>query len=151
MTLRNAFGDHFAYANLASVSAWYPRPKRKPANAQILSTAAPAALASGPRPNGTPASAGAQATGKTPAAARLFIEQHPAPAASRASAVVPLVTLTLNLRSSVVGTTLFTPLSMLNRRGSPALPLPLRMSRTGSCRGFTESSGCGRVSWSWHG
>jgi murein DD-endopeptidase MepM/ murein hydrolase activator NlpD len=114
--LRNAFGDHFAYGNLASLSTWYPRPKRKPANAKILSTAAPAALASGPRPGGTPASAGAQSAGKTSATAGLFGEQHRAAAAATASAssLAP-VTLTVNLRSSPVSATLFTPLAALER------------------------------------
>jgi murein DD-endopeptidase MepM/ murein hydrolase activator NlpD len=114
--LRNAFGDHFAYGNLASVSAWYPRPKRNRASAQILSTATPAALASGPRPGGTPASAGAQSSGKTAAPAGLFAEQHNAAAAAAASAAsLPTVTLTVNLRSSPVSATLFTPLEALER------------------------------------
>jgi len=114
--LRNAFGDHFAYGNLASVSAWYPRPKRNRVSAQILSTAAPAALASGPRPGGTPASAGAQSSGKTAAPAGLFAEQHKAAAAAATSASsLPTVTLTVNLRSNPVSATLFTPLAALDR------------------------------------
>ena len=116
--LRNAFGDHFAYGNLASVSAWYPRPKRNRVSAQILSTAAPAALASGPRPGGTAASAGAQSSGKTAAPAGLFAEQHKAAAAAAAAASassLPTVTLTVNLRSNPVSATLFTPLAALDR------------------------------------
>ncbi len=112
--LRNAFGDHFAYGNLASVSAWYPRPKRTRPSTQILSTAAPAALASGPRPGRAPASAGAQGSGKTAAPAGLFAEQHKAAVAASAASL-PTVTLTVNLRSSPVSATLFTPLATLER------------------------------------
>ena len=137
--LRNTFGDHFAYGNLASVSAWYPRPKRKPAGAQILSTAAPAALASGPRPGGTAASAGAQSSGKTPATVGLFGEQQKPAAAAASAASLPTVTLTVNLRSSIVSRTLFTPLASLDRATTRAKPT--RVPRGVLSRYFTGAFG----------
>jgi hypothetical protein len=132
---RNAFGDRFTYANLASVSAWYPRPKRSRLSAQILSTAAPAALASGPRPSGAPASAGGQSSGKTPAAAGLF--SPPRRPATPTAPSLPVI-ITLNLRSRPVTATLFAPLSVLDR-ATPRSPKPV--PRGNLSRYFTGAFG----------
>jgi hypothetical protein len=114
VVLRNAFGDRFTYGKLASVSAWYPTPKRPHANAQILSTAAPAALAAGPRPSGAPASAGSQPSSGTVAAGALFATAHRSPASSSSEPPLPVLA-TLNLRSRPSAGTLFTPLPVLDR------------------------------------
>ena len=111
--LRNAFGDHFAYGNLASVSAWYPTPKLPKPSAQILSAAVPSALAPGPRPT-TPASAGAQRSGKAPPARLFGARSTPRRRARRAAARCRPVA-TINLRSKPSASTLFTPLAVLER------------------------------------
>jgi len=108
--LRNAFGDHFTYGNLASISAWYPTPKPPRASSALLSTAAPSALAPGPHPT-APASAGSQAVASGPAAALFRRAQRSAAASAQPARVV----VTLNLRSKPSVTTLFTPLSVLDR------------------------------------
>jgi len=112
IVVRNAFGDRFTYANLASVSGWYPTPRPPRRSKQILSAAVPSALAPGPRPTKTPASAGAQHSAEAPAVIFAATRRH----ARRASAAAaqPVIA-TINLRSRPSATTLFTPLAALDR------------------------------------
>jgi len=114
IVVRNAFGDRFTYANLASVSAWHPSPKPAQRSSQILSAAVPSGLTQGPRPT-APASAGAQRTGKSTAA--LFAanqQRHASRATAAAAAAAPLIA-TINLRSKPSAGTLFTPIAVLER------------------------------------
>ncbi len=106
--VRNAFGDRFIYANLGSVSPWYPTPKPPHPSKQLLSAAAPAGLTPGPRPT-TPASAGAQTSGRSPSSS---LYAAGARAASSAQASTPVV-VTINLRSRPSVSTLFTPFSVI--------------------------------------
>jgi len=125
VVIRNAFGDDFTYANLGSVSAWYPTPRTPPRSAQILSAAVPSALAPGPRPTKTPASAGAQHSGKTPAKIFGVTPRQASRASASAAATQPLIA-TINLRSKPSAATLFAPLAVLQRATRAASkPRPL--------------------------
>jgi hypothetical protein len=112
IVVRNAFGDRFTYANLASVSGWYPTPRPPRRSQQILSAAVPSALALGPRPTKTPASAGAQRSAEVPAEIFAATRRHARPAG--AAAAQPVIA-TINLRSRPSAATLFTPLTVLER------------------------------------
>ncbi len=123
VVVRNAFGDRFTYANLGSVSAWYPTPRTPPRSAKILSATVPSALAPGPHPTQTPASAGAQRSGKAPATIFAATRRHARRASASAAAVQPLI-VTINLRSRPSAATLFTPLAVLERATrAPRKPL----------------------------
>jgi hypothetical protein len=113
IVVRNAFGDRFTYANLASVSSWYPTPRTPQRSAQILSAAVPSALAPGPRPTNTPASAGTQRSGKAPAKIFGAMRSHARRDSAAAAAPAPIAT--INLRSRPSAATLFTPLAVLER------------------------------------
>ncbi|HEY7966878.1 MAG TPA: lytic murein transglycosylase [Solirubrobacteraceae bacterium] len=112
IVVRNAFGDRFTYGHLASISPWYPAPRRPRASAAILSAAVPAALAAGPRPSGAPATAGAQRLGHAPPATLFGARRHAlsAPAAPQA----PLVA-TINLASRPSAATLIPSFAQINR------------------------------------
>ena len=110
VVVRNAFGDRFTYANLASVSPWYPTPKPPRPSAQLLSSAAPAALAPGPRPT-APATAGAQASAKP---SQALFRRSSATASQSSAQALPAV-VTLDLRSRPSAGTLFTPLPVIER------------------------------------
>ncbi|HZL54377.1 MAG TPA: hypothetical protein VFC22_02000, partial [Solirubrobacteraceae bacterium] len=114
VVIRNAFGDRFTYANLASVSAWHLSPKPPRPSAQILSAAVPSALAPGPRPTKAPASAGAQRSGSAPNKVFLTQHRHARRHGATAAAKAPLIA-TINLRSTPSASTLFTPLVVLER------------------------------------
>jgi hypothetical protein len=111
VVVRNAFGARFTYANLASVSPWQLVPKAPAPSAKILSSAVPAALAPGPHPGRTPASAGSQPSGKKRAPARLFAGARRIAAA--AAAALPPATINLTSRPSV--SSLVTPLVTIER------------------------------------
>ncbi len=116
VVLRNAFGDHFTYGNLGSVSAWYPARKPAHPSAALLSTAAPAGLAPGPHPS-SPATAGAQSAASRPSSSlfRRGVRESEASAAS-----TPTVD-TFNLRSRPSAATLFAPLAVLIRAARTAV------------------------------
>jgi murein DD-endopeptidase MepM/ murein hydrolase activator NlpD len=119
VVVRNAFGARFTYANLASVSAWYPTPKPPRPSAQILSAAVPTALAPGPRPTRAPASAGAQPSHKAPPKTLFLTKRHARRAkAAAAQSSGPLIA-TVNLRSNPTALPTFTPLSVLDRALRP--------------------------------
>jgi Transglycosylase SLT domain len=124
IVVRNAFGDRFTYANLASVSAWHPSPKPAQRSSQILSAAVPSGLAQGPRPT-APASAGAQRSGKSTAALFAANEKRHASRAKAALAAAAPVIATINLRSTPTAGTLFTPIAVLER----AIRAPRRAPR----------------------
>jgi transglycosylase-like protein with SLT domain len=111
VVLRNGFGDRFTYGNLGSVSAWFPARKPPRASSALLSSAAPAGLAPGPRPT-APASAGAQSSGSSPTS-KLY-RQARAQAAAASVSSAPLVA-TVNLSSRPSPSTLTTPLAVLVR------------------------------------
>jgi murein DD-endopeptidase MepM/ murein hydrolase activator NlpD len=112
IVLRNAFGDRFTYAHLASVSAYFPAPRRPHPSRAILSAAVPAALGAGPRPTG-PATAGAQPKPK-PAPKTLFGTHARARTTRPAAPTAPLVA-TINLGSRPSATTLIPTLTQVNR------------------------------------
>ncbi|HEY1776299.1 MAG TPA: lytic murein transglycosylase [Solirubrobacteraceae bacterium] len=114
IVVRNAFGDRFTYANLASVSAWHPSPKPAQRSAQILSAAVPSGLAQGPRPT-APASAGGQSSGKSFASAFTTSKPHKSKRAKTASVAAAPVLATINLSSTPSASTLFTPVGVLER------------------------------------
>jgi Transglycosylase SLT domain len=128
VVLRNAFGDRFTYANLATVSAWYDRPKPIHADKQLLSTAAPAGLSSGPRPT-QPASAGAQPASPSRGNGALFAPARGVTHRSGTTDSIPAVA-TLNLRSSFNATTLLTPLPILQRAAAHVAATTRHQSRT---------------------
>ncbi len=108
VVLRNAFGDRFTYGHLASVSAWHPLPKPPRPSAALLSAAAPAALAPGPRPT-APATAGAQ-TAPRGESGSLFRRSRTSSAADTTAVIA-----TINLGSRPSVASLFTPLAVLDR------------------------------------
>jgi murein DD-endopeptidase MepM/ murein hydrolase activator NlpD len=114
VVVRNAFGDRFTYANLASVSAWHPSPKPAKRSAQILSAAVPSGLAPGPHPT-APATAGVQGSGKVAAKLFALTRRHGARAKAAGAAAPQPVIATINLRSTPSATTLFTPLAVIER------------------------------------
>jgi hypothetical protein len=139
VVVRNAFGDRFTYANLASVSAWHPSPRPPARSAAILSAAVPSALAPGPSPT-APASAGAQRAGATPNKAAFLTQRH-ATRRHAAAAQAPLV-VTINLRSTPSAATLFTPLAVLERAAAPAPHKTRRIHRAAlMARYFTGAFG----------
>ncbi|HEX4033954.1 MAG TPA: lytic murein transglycosylase [Solirubrobacteraceae bacterium] len=111
VVLRNAFGDHFTYAHLASVSPFYPAPRRPHPSSAILSAAVPASLGAGPRPTG-PATAGAQPKSK-PAPKTLFGAKAHASASAPAAPTAPLVA-TINLASRPSASTLIPSLAQIS-------------------------------------
>ncbi|HLW94010.1 MAG TPA: lytic murein transglycosylase, partial [Solirubrobacteraceae bacterium] len=112
IVLRNAFGDRFTYAHLASVSAYYPAPRRPHASKAILSAAVPAALGAGPRPTG-PATAGAQPKPQAPPKTLFGARAHATPS-TPAAPTTPLVA-TINLGSRPSAQTLIPTLAQVNR------------------------------------
>jgi hypothetical protein len=126
LRLRDGFGDTFTYGHLASLAGWYPTLKGS-VTAVSLSTAAPAGLAPGPRPNGRPATAGSQyhgrrVTRKLFASPRSHVPPRAAAQARKptrkaarvraATSTLPLLT-TLNLASSFSRKPVFTPIAVL--------------------------------------